>query len=194
MQSKEKKNKNPLNAIFGSRETKACYYDHIWQIEINKGNISKDQALAYRKSILDGEYNLFFVDATVGFLTHWIAEKATIPLVASFLYQSFSPEVATTIVGYYGVANLLAIPYFTPRAVHEFRRFTQNNQPPHSKEKLILTGSVIVNAIPVLSALSTPMLNYPRFKDFSGTLIRHFWDEAKNPVKQAIQNFRGTIL
>lgn len=194
MQSKENKHTNPLKGIFGNRETKATYYDRIWAIEISKGKLSPEQAQAFRKSILDGEYNLFFLDATVGFLTHWIAEKATMPLVANFAYQNFSPEIATSIVGYYGVANLLAIPYFAPRAIHEFRRFTRNNEPPYSKEKLILTGSVIANAIPVLSALSTPMLNYPRFKNFSGTLIHHFWDEVKNPVKQAIQNFRGTIL
>lgn len=194
MQSNENKHASPLIGLFGSKEQKADFYDRIWAIEINKGKLSTEKARAFRKSILDGEYSLFFMDATAGFLTHWVAEKATIPPVASFAYQNFSPELATAIVGYYGIANLLSIPYFAPRAIHEFQRFTRNNEPPYSKEKLILVGSVIVNAIPILSALSTPMLNYPRFKDFSGSLIRHFWDEVKNPVKQAVQNFREIIL
>lgn len=189
-----KKTPGFIKAIFGSREQKANYYEPMLQKAVDRNKLTPEEATAIRQAILDGDYSQFFKDAGVGLVTHWIAEKATLPFVYNLAHHNLPSEQANSLVAYYGIANLLAIPYFLPRAVQEYKRLGERIGFVSRKNKFLLTGSVLLNAVPIASAFTTPMLNFPRFEKFCEALIHHHEAEIKAPVRKAFQMYKGVII
>lgn len=178
--------------IFGSPILRAEYCSNIFDKQIERGKLTEEAADKYLKQVRAGGMGLFFQDAMVGFTTHWILEKATVPAVNQWI-DRVSPDELTSwgLKGWYFGANFLAMVYFFPRALWEYKflKRIQGTEDVPLKNKFMLAGSVALNALPLLSAATTPLLNYHRYEGFGQVIWSYHLDNAKESLKRFILSF-----
>lgn len=182
-----------INALknFGSPELRASYWDPIFEKQVQRGHLSPEQAKANRQAILDGAVNLFFLDLTVGCITHWGIEKALLLAIPTLMELAQQPELTNQALVYVASANVSAIPYFAVRAAQEYRYAKQQRKLETGegivdlKTTAIIGSSVILNAFPIGSTFVTPLATFNRYKQFSGAVLRHHWDNIKENVDRA---------
>ena len=168
--------------IFGSSSLRTEYCRNIFDKQIKRGRLTEDAADKYLKQVKAGGMGLFFQDAMAGFTSHWIVEKATVPAVNQWIDQLGQDELLSWgLKGWYFGANFLAMAYFLPRALWEYRLLekTADTGVVPLKNRLLLAGSVVLNALPILSATTTPLLNYQRYEGFGHVIWSYHLDNAK---------------
>lgn len=190
--------------IFGSPALKADYLKPVLIKAAERGKITEEQAKTYEASIHQGGGHWFFVDAGVGFTTHWFVEKLAIPPVKEAISTVVPNEFAAWVLtGYFGVANFLAIGWFGPRALVEYfaykdRLFQKPIALEQLKEQLkeakkVYTKAVFYNALPVLSALTTPYLNSYRY-EFCRPMLDYYSEQIDDTAKKVKTLYRNVVL
>jgi hypothetical protein len=179
--------------LLGSRQLQAKFFQTAFQKQVERGKISQDEAETHRQTIIKGDAAWFVQDMLVGAISSNAIEKPLMLVIGVALARAGNPELAVAVTGYIWGANVIAVPYFIPRAIQEFKyRKTQLDQSEESRwrkgTKLGLSAaelstSVLLNLVPgPFSLLPTPLLTRHRNKGISGVIGGYHFDNFRDLV------------
>lgn len=174
--------------MFGSPALLSDLNEPFIDRQSEKGRLTVLEASEAKRALRKGVINFSVADGLIGAGMHWGGEKYLhYQFLYDWSYQTMPPELAATFNVWFFFANAGAVPYVMSRSVMEIKRINKERKLT-KRDVIIQAAAVGSNLLPVISALSTPLLNLNRAEGFFGALIKDEWAKIAKPL-QKIKTF-----
>lgn len=194
--------------LFGSPRMQVEFFIPIFEEQIKKGRLTIEMANQFCQEIADGGLKLLLRDVAIGTGIGWASTKVlTLPL-SVYLAQKGYPKLATSLIILDHFTAIWEIPYFSIRAIQEYRYFKKQiaevmNIEEFGRDKklrrraLFLGTTVFINILPSpLCWFNGVFMTFPRNTGITLTLIHHNldkieegyrkWQRYKDRLKQVV--------